>query len=245
MLYNRRTDKHNTMADSNKFGTLYIVATPIGNAQDITLRAIETLKSVDAVICEERKDGSRLLKQLEITGKPLIELNEHNEAIMIEQVLIDLMNGKNMALISDCGTPVFSDPGKQLLRLMTEMRIKVAPVPGVSSLMAALSLCPFDMETFTFLGFLPPKTEQRSAVLQKYKINDSPIILMDTPYRLGKLLDEISKVFSRQQQIFLACDLTLPSEAVYLGSVQDVIAEIQSRKAEFILILDRPQRRRF
>lgn len=233
------------MTDINQFGKLFIVATPIGNAQDITLRAIETLWSVDAVICEERKDGSRLLKQLEITGKPLIELNEHNEGDMIQQVLIDLMNGKSMALISDCGTPVFSDPGKQLLKLMSEMRIKVVPVPGASSLMAALSLCPFDMETFTFLGFLPPKTEQRAAVLQKYKLSDNPIILMDTPYRLVKLLDEVSQTFGRQQQIFLALDLTLPSEATYIGTVQDVAAQIQGRKAEFILIMDRPQRRRF
>jgi 16S rRNA (cytidine1402-2'-O)-methyltransferase len=233
------------MTAPKQFGNLFIVATPIGNAQDITLRAIETLRSVDAVICEERKDGSRLLKQLEIKGKLLIELNEHNEGDMIQQILIDLMNGKNMALISDCGTPVFSDPGKQLLKLMAEMRIKVVPIPGASSLMAALSLCPFDMETFTFLGFLPPKTEHRSAVLQKYKISDSPIILMDTPYRLTKLLDEVGKTFGRQQQIFLALDLTLPSEATYLGTVQDVAAQIQARKAEFILILDRPQRRRF
>jgi Predicted methyltransferases len=95
------------MTDPKQFGKLFIVATPIGNSQDITLRAIKTLRSVDAVICEERKDGSRLLKQLEITAKPLIELNEHNESDMIQQVLIDLMNGKDMALISDCGTPVF------------------------------------------------------------------------------------------------------------------------------------------
>lgn len=232
------------MTDPEQFGILFIVATPIGNVQDITLRAIETLRSVDAVICEERKDGSRLLKQLQIMDKPLIELNEHNESDMIQQILIELMNGKNMALISDCGTPVFSDPGKQLLKLMAEMRIKVVPIPGASSLMAALSLCPFDMETFTFLGFLPPKTEHRSAVLQKYKSSDSPIILMDTPYRLTKLLDEVSKTFGRQQQIFLALDLTLPSEATYIGTVQDIAARIQVRKAEFILILDRPQRRR-
>lgn len=243
MLYNLRTDK--TMTDITQFGKLFIVATPIGNMQDITLRAIETLRSVDAVICEERKDGSRLLKQLEITGKPLIELNEHNEGDMIQQVLIDLMNGKNMALVSDCGTPVFSDPGKQLLKLMAEMRIKVVPVPGASSLMAALSLCPFDMETFSFLGFLPPKTEQRAAVLQKHKVSDYPIILMDTPYRLSKLLDEVSATFGRLQQIFLAVDLTLPSEATYLGTVQEVTAQVQGRKAEFILIVDRPQRRKF
>lgn len=233
------------MTDTNKFGKLYIVATPIGNSQDITLRAIETLRSVDAVICEERKDGSRLLKQLEIIGKPLIELNEHNESDMIQQVLIELMNGRNMALVSDCGTPVFSDPGKQLLKLMAEMRIKVVPVPGASSLMAALSVCPFDMENFTFLGFLPPKTEQRAAVLQKHKFSECPLILMDTPYRLVKLLDEVSRTFGRQQQIFLALDLTLPSEMTYLGMVQDVAAQVQGRKAEFILILDRPQRRKF
>ena len=233
------------MTDTNKFGKLYIVATPIGNPQDITLRAIETLRSVDAVICEERKDGSRLLKQLEIIGKPLIELNEHNESDMIQQVLIELMNGRNMALVSDCGTPVFSDPGKQLLKLMAEMRIKVVPVPGASSLTTALSVCPFDMENFTFLGFLPPKTEQRAAVLQKHKFSECPLILMDTPYRLVKLLDEVSRTFGRQQQIFLALDLTLPSEMTYLGMVQDVAAQVQGRKAEFILILDRPQRRKF
>lgn len=233
------------MTDTNKFGKLYIVATPIGNSQDITLRAIETLRSVDAVICEERKDGSRLLKQLEIIGKPLIELNEHNESDMIQQVLIELMNGRNMALVSDCGTPVFSDPGKQLLKLMAEMRIKVVPVPGASSLTTALSVCPFDMENFTFLGFLPPKTEQRAAVLQKHKFSECPLILMDTPYRLVKLLDEVSRTFGRQQQIFLALDLTLPSEMTCLGTVQDVAAQVQGRKAEFILILDRPQRRKF
>ena len=233
------------MTNSNQFGKLFIVATPIGHPQDITLRAIEMLRSADAVICEERKDGSRLLKQLDITGKLLIELNEHNESDMIQQILIDLMNGKSMALISDCGTPVFSDPGKQLLKMMSEMGIRVVPVPGASSLMAALSLCPFDMETFTFLGFLPPKTEQRAAVLQKHKISETPIILMDTPYRLGKLLDEVSTTFGRQQQIFLALDLTLSSEATYLGTVQDVAGQVQSRKAEFILIMDRPQRRRF
>ena len=233
------------MTDTNKFGKLYIVATPIGNPQDITLRAIETLRSVDAVICEERKDGSRLLKQLEIIGKPLIELNEHNESDMIQQVLIELMNGRSMALISDCGTPVFSDPGKQLLKLMAEMRVKVVPIPGASSLMAALSVCPFDMENFTFLGFLPPKTEQRAVVLQKHKFSDCPLILMDTPYRLAKLLDEVSRTFGRQQQIFLALDLTLPSEMTYLGTVQDVASQVQGRKAEFILILDRPLRRKF
>lgn len=233
------------MTNINQFGKLFIVATPIGNPQDITLRAIETLRSVDTVICEERKDGSRLLKQLDITGKPLIELNEHNEGDMIQQILIDMMNGRSMALVSDCGTPVFSDPGKKLLKLMAEMRIKVVPVPGASSLMAALSLCPFDMENFTFLGFLPPKTEQRAAVLQKYKLSDNPIILMDTPYRLVKLLDEVNKTFGRQQQIILALDLTLPSEATFLGSIQDVAAQVQGRKAEFILILDRPQRRVF
>ncbi len=120
------------MTEKPAAGNLYIVATPIGNSADITRRALDVLGSVDAVICEERKNGARLLKELGIS-KPLIELNEHNESSMIQEVLILLMQGQSMALISDCGTPVFSDPGRQLLVLLEEMRIQVVPVPGASS----------------------------------------------------------------------------------------------------------------
>lgn len=224
------------------FGRLYLVSIPIGDPGDITLRAKEILAKVDAVLCEERKEGSKFLKSIDIQ-KELIELNEHNENEMVQSVLLRLMNGENLALISDCGTPVFSDPGRQLLKLLYDSGINVVPVPGVSSLMTAISLCPFKLDQFHFEGFLPPKTEQRAAVLARLAATPDPIILMDTPYRMTKLLDEVIKAFGRYQPIFLACDLTMPNEKNYLGTAQEVASAVQNRKAEFILIIDRPSKR--
>ena len=224
-------------------GKLFVVATPIGNGSDVTLRAIEIIGSVDAVICEERKEGSKLLRQLGIQ-KSLIELNEHNENEVVQDILIELVNGKSYALISDGGTPLFNDPGRQLIKLLYDGGISVSPVPGVASLTAAISVCPFDLDQFLFLGFLPPKTEARERALSRHTNVDLPIILMDTPYRMSKLLTEVSRVFGKNQPVFLACDLTLPNEPLYLGTIQEVMAKVNNRKAEFILILDKPERRR-
>ena len=224
-------------------GKLYVVATPIGNGGDITLRAIQLIGEVDAVICEERKEGSKLLKQLGIQ-KPLIELNEHNESEVVQDILIELVNGKSYALISDGGTPIFNDPGRQLIKLMYDGGIPISPVPGVASLTAAISVCPFDLDQFLFLGFLPPKTEARERALSRHTSVDLPIVLMDTPYRMNKLLTEVSQIFGKNQPIFLACDLTLTSEVLYVGTVQEVLAKVGNKKAEFILILDKAERRR-
>ena len=225
-------------------GKLYVVATPIGNAGDITTRAIETLAHADVILCEEHRNGSRLLKSLGI-AKPLLELNEHNEAERIQEVLLMLAQGQTLALISDCGTPVFSDPGKKLLKLLYEMNIAVTPLPGASSLMAALSVCPFDLEEFLFIGFLPVKTDQRQKKLSQLKYSNYPLVLMDTPYRMQRLLQEVQQSFGKKQNIFLACDLTMPEERLYLGPVDEILTRIQNRKAEFILILDRPQKKPF
>ena len=225
-------------------GKLYVVATPIGNAGDITTRAIETLAHADVILCEEHRNGSRLLKSLGI-AKPLLELNEHNEAGRIQEVLLMLAQGQTLALISDCGTPVFSDPGKKLLQLLYEMNIAVTPLPGASSLMAALSVCPFDLEEFLFIGFLPVKTDQRQKKLSQLKYSNYPLVLMDTPYRMQRLLQEVQQSFGKKQNIFLACDLTMPEERLYLGPVDEILPRIQSRKAEFILIIDRPQKKPF
>jgi len=224
-------------------GTLFVVATPIGHPGEITSRAIDVLSDVKLIICEERKVASRLLKQLDIS-KPLMELNEHNEDEMVEQVLLKLLDGQNLALISDCGTPVFSDPGRKLLEIMYGSNIPVVPVSGPSSLMTAISVCPFDLRQFHFLGFLPPQTEQRKLVLQRHSNSTDPLILMDTPYRMAKLLDEVANAFGKKQTIFLATDLTLPSERIYIGEVQEIQAKVQQRKAEFILIIEKNQRRR-
>ena len=225
-------------------GKLYVVATPIGNAGDITTRALETLAHADVILCEEHRNGSRLLKSLGI-AKPLLELNEHNEAERIQEVLLMLAQGQTLALISDCGTPVFSDPGKKLLQLLYEVNIAVTPLPGASSLMAALSVCPFDLEEFLFIGFLPVKTDQRQKKFSQLKYSNYPLVLMDTPYRLQRLLQEVQQSFGKKQNIFLACDLTMPEEHLYLGPVDELLMKIQNRKSEFILILDRPQKKSF
>ncbi len=225
-------------------GALYIVSTPIGHPHDITLRAIEVLKSVDGIICEEIRHGQKLLKGLDIE-KSLSTLNEHNENEVVQNLLIDIMSGKNYALVSDCGTPVFSDPGKYLITTLTEMGIKIVPVPGPSSLMAALSVCTFNLDHFLFVGFLPPKADQRIFRLTGYSKHNQPLILMDTPYRLTKLLEEIIEVFGKKQAICLACDLTLPSEIIIHGSAEDIYKRFKGQKREFILIIDKPQKRTF
>ena len=142
-------------------GCLYTVAVPIGNQKDITLRAIETLQSVSTVICEEIRPAETLLKRLKIIGKELISLNEHTEANTAQEVAARIAKGESMALISDAGTPVFSDPGHHLIAALAHLGIKIIPIPGASSLMAALSVCDFKIERFYYEGFLPRDNTQR------------------------------------------------------------------------------------
>jgi 16S rRNA (cytidine1402-2'-O)-methyltransferase len=220
-----------------QIGNLYIVATPIGNYEDITLRAVNLLKEVDIIICEEPRQATTLLKKINVTPKELLPLNEHNEAEEAERILQNLFLGKNLALISDCGTPVFSDPGSKLIQICNENGIRVIPVPGPSSLMATLSILDFKLEKFHFAGFLPRETSQRNLELSRIKSIKYPIILMDTPYRLSKLLEELENNFGKGQQITLACDITMPSESIFRGSLSSVRKMVGARKAEFILVL--------
>ena len=221
----------------NPPGTLYIVATPIGNYEDITLRALRILKSVDTVICEERRLGSTLLKKLDITPNDLLALNEHNEASDAMDVVTRILQGQNMALISDAGTPVFADPGSQLISQAVALGIQVVPVPGPSSLMAALSVLDFKLEQFIFAGFLSRNPEQRRKELQGLRNLRIPVVLLDTPYRLSALLEDISKIFGKSRQLTLAFDLTLPGEAILRGTPREIAHQIGPRKGEFVLVI--------
>jgi 16S rRNA (cytidine1402-2'-O)-methyltransferase len=224
-------------------GMLYIVATPIGNYADITLRAVEILKAVDAVICEDTRQASTLLKKLEITDKELIVLDEHNEQEKTPDLIIRLHQNQTMALISDAGTPVFADPGHYLISQAIDFGVPVSPIPGPSSLMAALSVLPFKLEQYMFGGFLPRDPDQRRKELFHLRSLRVPVVLMDTPYRLGALLDDVAKVFGKGQQITLAADLTTAKETIYRGSAAEVRGIVQKRKAEFILIIHGPPTR--
>jgi 16S rRNA (cytidine1402-2'-O)-methyltransferase len=220
-----------------KMGKLYIVATPIGNFKDITLRAIEVLKSVDAVICENARRASTLLKKLELPVKELLVLDEHNEQTQAADIALRLVNGETMALVSDAGTPVFADPGHYLVRQAAEYDVQIVPLPGPSSVMAALSVLDFEPRQYYFGGFLSRNPDERRKELYHLRGLRVPVVLMDTPYRLGALLEDVSKVFGKGHPVTLATNLTQPKERIFRGSVADVAKEVQNRKAEFVLIL--------
>lgn len=218
-------------------GKLYVTAIPIGNYSDITLRALEILKNVDAVVCEEFREGSTLFKKLGLGDKNFILLNEHNEKEGTEEALQALLSGQSVALISDCGTPSFADPGSSLIKRCVEYGLPVSAIPGASSLMAAISLSPLPLKEFFFAGFLPRAETERQAKLNSLRSLRIPIIFMDTPYRMGKLLSEIAQNFGKNRIVTLALDLTLPEENLLHGHVGEVMSVVKDRKSEFILIL--------
>ncbi len=220
-------------------GILYLVATPIGNYDDITFRAINILNSVDFIICEEFKEGRRLLARYEIE-KPLFPLNEHNEKEEAEKLLLRILNGENAALISDCGTPIFSDPGLLLVNLCINNNIVVKPIPGANSLIPALSSSGIDIEKFYYYGWLSPKKEIRRKQLIQIKNLKEVIIILDTPYRLKTLLNDITKFLGKNLKIVLAYNLTMEDEKFYRGNAEEIlnIVEKENLKGEFVLIID-------
>jgi 16S rRNA (cytidine1402-2'-O)-methyltransferase len=220
-------------------GILYLVATPIGNLEDITNRAVRVLGEVDLVVYEERKEGARLLRNLNIE-KPVESLNEHNESAATQVILDRLEEGKSVALVSDAGTPVFSDPGHLLVRRAIERRIRIVPVPGASSLMPALIVSGFPIDQFVFHGFLSPKRNRRIAELQEMKKERRTIVLMDAPYRLVQLVRDIADVLGSSRRICVAFDLTLPTEEIFHGSVTELYQQFArtGKKGEFVVVIE-------
>src|SRR4030066_230238 len=223
----------------NMPGKLYIVSTPIGNYEDITIRALRILKEVDFIICEEFKEGRRLLSHYQIE-KELFELNEHNENEAADDLLLKIIDGKSAALISDAGTPLFSDPGHLLVELCISQRIDVIPVPGANSLLPALIGSGLDFEKFYYYGWLSPKKDERKNELFKLKGIREIIVLLDTPYRLKSLLADVVKILGKNIRTVLAFELTMKSENFYRSTAEEIlkIAEQKNLKGEFVLILD-------
>lgn len=224
-------------------GVLYLVATPIGNFDDITLRALSVLKSVDLVVYEERREGERLMKHFGIV-KPVESLNEHNEAAATRILLAHLSVGRSVALVSDAGTPVFADPGQNLVRQVTKMGIRVVPIPGASSLLPALTVSGFSIDQFLFYGWLSPKRERRRAELRQLMQEQRTVVLMDTPYRLVPLLRDLSETFGAARQICIAFNLTLPDEEIFRGTAVQLYKKLaaSSKKGEFVLVIEGRQR---
>jgi 16S rRNA (cytidine1402-2'-O)-methyltransferase len=220
-------------------GVLYLVATPIGNYDDITFRAIKVLKEADVVVCEERSEGLRLLRQYGIE-KPIETLNEHNESAAASIILELLKDDKSIALISDAGTPVFSDPGRILVDKAIHHHIKIVPIPGASSLLPAIIVSGFSIKEFVFVGFLSPKRERRLTELRELRRERRTVILMDTPYRLVQLLRDMAEVFGDTRRVCVAFDLTLSTEDIFHGTAPTLYQKFlkEEKKGEFVVVLE-------
>ncbi|MBA4406239.1 16S rRNA (cytidine(1402)-2'-O)-methyltransferase [bacterium] len=224
------------MTSDNK---LYIVSTPIGNYGDITLRALNILKSVDLIICEEFKEARRLLSHFKIEKK-LLSLNEHNQEEYSRELFELISSGKTAVLISDCGTPLFSDPGFLLVQMCIKAKIDIVPIPGANSLLPALVGSGFNLDKFYYAGWLSPKSDIRKKELLRLKNVKELIVLMETPYRLKAILSDVSKIFGVGSKIAVAFDLTLPTEKFFRGTVLDILKIVESKnlKGEFVILID-------
>jgi 16S rRNA (cytidine1402-2'-O)-methyltransferase len=220
-------------------GKLWIVSVPIGNPLDITLRAIEAMKNADTILCEDLKPARRLLHELKIE-KPLLPINEHTEVEATSEALSLLQSGKDLALISDAGTPLIADPGQRLVRLAIEQGIEVLPVPGASSILAALVVSGFRSDHFYFAGMLPREKIERKNAARKLASRDETIILLEAPYRLSQLLDDLISGFGNDRRISIAMDISMPKERVARGTLlalRDLFAA-NPFKGEFVIVIE-------
>jgi 16S rRNA (cytidine1402-2'-O)-methyltransferase len=220
-------------------GKLYLVATPIGNLEDITLRAIRTLKECDVVAAEDTRRTGTLLKHLEIK-KPQISYYQHNEARRTLEIIQRLGQGQKVALVTDAGTPGISDPGERITRAAIEAGYKVEPIPGACALVSGLVASGSSTSEFHFIGFLPHKSGQRLKALQRLTDVPGTLVLYESPYRIQKLLKELSEVFP-DSTVVLARELTKMFEEFLRGTPAELIEQTSNRslKGEFVVIIDR------
>ena len=187
-------------------GTLYIVATPIGNLEDITYRAVRVLGEVDRIACEDTRQTRKLLERYGI-ATPMVSYHEHNERSRSEELLAELRAGKNIALVSDAGTPLISDPGYRLVESAREQGIAVSPVPGPAALVAGLSASGLATDAFVFLGFLPPKQGQRRKILESWKSAGATLVFYEAPHRIVETLQDIQETLG-SRTVVVARELT-------------------------------------
>lgn len=230
---------NNSKSDPRQ-GVLYVVATPIGNLSDISHRAIEVLKNVDLVLAEDTRHSKRLFNHYHIQST-LKACHEHNEQQLCEWVRQQLNEGLDIALISDAGTPLISDPGFVLVRELRRLNHTVLAVPGPSSIIAALSVAGLPTDSFVYDGFLPAKTSARRTALQQYLAEPRTVVLLESSHRIMSCLRDVIDVLGAQRSIVLARELTKKFETVLAGEVHEVLAKLESdsdqTRGEFVLML--------
>lgn len=217
-------------------GILYLVATPIGNLDDITLRAINTLKEVDFIAAEDTRHSLKLLNHLNIS-KPLISYHRHNENIKSDLLIDKLLDNKNIALITDAGTPIISDPGEEIVKIALEKNIKVVPIPGACALITALISSGLNASSFSFLGFLPLNKKNRKQKLEEIQNSKNTVILYEAPHKLISTLQDLNKILENRK-IVLAKELTKIHESFISGTANELLQKIENPKGEFVMVIE-------
>jgi len=216
----------------------YIVSTPIGNLEDLTFRALRILKEVDLILAEDTRVTKKLLDHYEIK-KPIISYHEHSQLKKVNHILNLLKEDKNLALVSDAGTPGISDPGGKLIDLAIKQcsNLTIVPVPGPSAVTAAASISGFPMDKFLFLGFPPTKRKRKKFFTQVIK-SKYPVIFYESPYRILRTLNEL-RIMNNESRIMVARELTKKFETIYRGKIEEVIEKIEKDKikGEFVVIV--------
>ncbi|MDO9050819.1 MAG: 16S rRNA (cytidine(1402)-2'-O)-methyltransferase [Methylotenera sp.] len=222
-------------------GTLYVVATPIGNLQDITLRALDILKTVDAIAAEDTRHTSGLLSHFGI-AKKLIAVHEHNEHQSAEKLLSQLSAGQSIALVTDAGTPGISDPGAVVVDLVRKAGVKVVPIPGASAVIAALSASGISQNGFLFHGFLPASGAARRKALEALKSQTVTLVFYEAPHRIIESIVDMSAVLGAERRITFARELTKTFETIYSCSLGEAEAWLQAdanqQRGEFVLLVE-------
>jgi 16S rRNA (cytidine1402-2'-O)-methyltransferase len=225
---------------SNPAGTLYIIATPIGNLEDISFRALSILKQVKYIAAEDTRQSKKLLNHYDITTR-LISHHKFNERNNEQKLIKDLHIGHDIALISDAGTPLICDPGSGLVKSCHEAGIHVVPVPGPSALITALSASGLSCDRFVFDGFLPEKKSMRTKLFKDLLYEDRSMVFYETPHRIMATLNDIREIFSEDQIVFVARELTKKYETLYCGAVskiKELLHEnVSQQKGEFVIVI--------
>ena len=217
-------------------GKLYIVATPIGNLEDITLRALRVLKEVDLIAAEDTRQTLKLLNHYEI-NKPLISYHRHNEETKSEILIEKLRNGENIALVSDAGTPGICDPGEEVIKKAIEDNIEVIPIPGACAMINALIVSGISTKEFEFLGFLPLNKKLRRQKLKEIENSSKTIIIYEAPHKMKTTLGYLKEIL-KDRKIVLARELTKIHEEFIRKSIDELLSEIDTIKGEMILIIE-------
>lgn len=218
------------------FGKLYLVATPIGNLEDITLRALKILQSVDLIAAEDTRHTLKLLNHFKIS-KPLISYYKQNESTRSQQLVNKLKSGKNIALVSDAGTPGISDPGEQIVKIAIKEGIKIIPIPGACAFINSLIASGMDTKEFEFIGFLSAQKKEKINKLEEIKYDTKTLIFYEAPHKLETTLLDMLEILG-DRNIVLAREITKIHEEFMRGKISEILKKIKEKKGEFVLILE-------